>query len=119
MGLNSTFSILPNSTVYWANNHATYGGAIYVFDASPLSYCNTLLGPSIAAYIPREECFFQLPGQNMSDDITVQLVFKNNSADNAGSVLYGGAIDNCKLIGLDSYSSSEVFDMLFYNNDTG
>ena len=88
MGLNSTFSILPNSTVYWANNHATYGGAIYVFDASPLSYCNTLLGPSIAAHIPREECFFQLPGQNMSNDTNVQLVFKNNSADNAGSVLY-------------------------------
>ena len=80
MGLNSTFAIFPNSTVHWANNHATYGGAIYILDASPLSYCdgtrvNTLLGPSIAAYIPREECFFQLPGQNMSN---VQLVFNNN-----------------------------------------
>ena len=57
MGLNSTASILPNSTVYWVNNHASYRGAIYIFDASPLSYCNdtrgnTLLGLSIAAYIP-------------------------------------------------------------------
>ena len=27
MGLNCTFSILPNTTVYWENNHATVGGA--------------------------------------------------------------------------------------------
>ena len=48
----------------------------------------------------------------------VQLVFNNNSADIAGSVLYGGVIENCKFIGLDSYSSAQVFDMLVYNNDT-
>ena len=42
-----------------------------------------------------------------------------NSADVAGSVLYGGAIDNCKLMhSLDSFSSGEVFDMLVHNNDT-
>ena len=113
IGLNS-ISILPNTTMYWENNHATFGGAIYVEDASPLSYCTT-----IAAYIPKEECFFKLPGKNLSNNIDVQLVFRNNSADDAGSVLYGGAIDNCKLThGLDSYSSGKVFDMLVHNNDT-
>ena len=30
----------------------------------------------------------------------------------AGSVLYGGAIDNCTLTGLESYNSGEVFHML-------
>ena len=46
------------------------------------------------------------------------LFFKNNSAA-AGSVLYGGVIDNCKLTyGLDSYSSGEVFDMIVHiDND--
>ena len=39
MGLQSTFSILPNTTVYWENNHANFGGAIFVHDASPVSYC--------------------------------------------------------------------------------
>ena len=112
MGLKSTFSILPNTTVYWENNHATLGGAIYVADVSPASYC-TSLGP----YVPRQECFFQLPGQNLSSGIDVQLVFKNNTADAAGSVLYGGAIDNCKLTGLDSHSSGEVFDMLVHIDD--
>ena len=70
-------------------------------------------------YVPKQECFFQLPGQNLSNGIDVQLVFKNNSADVAGSVLYGGAIDNCKLThGLDSHNSGEVFDMIVYDNDT-
>ena len=50
--------------------------------------------------------------QNLSS-IHVQLLFKNNSVDAAGSVLYGGALDNCKLTGLHSYSSGEVFDSYF------
>ena len=113
MGIKCTFSILPNTTVYWENNHASLGGAIYVYDASPLSYCK------VATLVSKEECFFQLPGQNLSNGIDVHLVFKNNSADDAGSVLYGGAIDNCKLTGLDSHNSGEVFDMIVHtDNDT-
>ena len=113
LGLKSTLSILPNTTVYWENNHAHFGGAIYVADASPLSYCTL-----IATYIPLEECFFQLPGQNLSNGIDVQLVFKNNFAGDAGSMLCGGAIDNCILTGLDSHSSGKVFDMIVHNNDS-
>ena len=113
LGLKSTLSILPNTTVYWENNHARFGGAIYVVDAVPASYCTV-----IATYIPQEECFFQLPGQNMSNGIDVQLVFKDNFAGGAGSVLYGGAIDNCILTDLDSNSSGKVFDMIVHNNDT-
>ena len=104
MGLNSSFYILPNSTVYWEKNRANFGGAIYVDDAIPLSYCT-----SVATYVPKEKCFFQLKNLFRFE---VQLVFKNNSAKFAGSVLYGGAIDNCKLTGVHSYSSGEVFDML-------
>ena len=102
----STFSILPNTTVYWENNHATWGGAIYVED---FSSCNS--------YVPKEDCFFQLPGQNLSSRIDVQLVFKNNSADDAGNVLYGGAIDSCTLTGTDSYRSGDVFDMIVHIKD--
>ena len=114
MGINCTVSILPYTTVYWENNSATFGGAIYVQDVSPLSYCTQLV-----QYAPKEKCFFQLPGQNLSCGIDVKLYFKNNSADIAGSVLYGGAVDQCKLThGLDSHSSGEVFDMLVHNNGT-
>ena len=105
----STLLIKSNTTVCLENNHATLGGAIYVFNINPLVYCT-----QIAMFIPREECFFQLSGQNLTSGLDVQLVFKNNSADAAGSVLYGGAIDNCRLTGLDSdiYNSSQVFDEL-------
>ena len=85
MGLISTFSILRNTTMHWESNRASLGGAIYVYDVSPTaSYCG-LPGP----YRPKQECFFQLPGQNLSNGIDVRLVFKNNSAELAGSVLYG------------------------------
>ena len=56
------------------------------------------------------KCFFQLLGQSQSNGIDVQLVFKNNSAETAGSVLYGGAIDQCKLTGLNPI---DVFDDMF------
>ena len=88
------------------------GGAIFVEDASPISYCT-----SVAALAPKEECFFQLPGQNLSSGISIKLVFKNNSADDAGSILYSGAIDNCKLTDLDSHSSGRVFDVIAHIND--
>ena len=49
-------------------------------------------------------------GQNLSSGHDVHLVFKNNSADTAGSVLYGGAVDHCTVSGLDSHNSSELFE---------
>ena len=108
----SIFFLMPNTTVHLEKNHANLGGAIFVFDGNPLIYCS-----QFDTVLRREECFFQLPGQNLFSDLNIQLVFKNNSADE-GSVLYGGAIDNCTLTGLDSYNSSEVFDMLFqYGHD--
>ena len=105
---NTSLLIFPNTTIYWVNNHATFGGAIYVADATELSYCTRAA--------TQEECFFQLPGQNLSS-INAQLVFKNNSADAAGSVLYGGAVDHCKLTGHSSNSSGEVFDLLVHIDD--
>ena len=64
MGLKCTVSIFPNTTVYWENNHAYVGGAIFVVDASPISYCTP-----VAVFVPKEECFFQLPGQNLFSGI--------------------------------------------------
>ena len=112
LGLKCTISTLLNTTMYWENNLAYVGGAIFVEDASPISYCT-----SVAALATKGECFFQLPGQNLSSGINVKFVFKNNSADDAGSILYGGAIDNCKLTDLDSHSSGRVFDMIVHIND--
>ena len=113
MSIRTTFSILPHTTVCWENNRASLGGAIYVYDVNPLVYCSL-----IVTFISKEECFFQLPSQKYANSINVQLVFINNSADDAGSVLFGGTIDNCTLTGLESNKSGEVFDILFHNKDT-
>ena len=111
---NSTFSISSNTTVYWESNHARSGGAICVQGGyNSLFYCTQSV-----SHTTKDKCFFQLPGQNLSNGIDAQFVFKDNSAD-AGSVLYGGAIDYCKLTGLESYNSGEVFDMLVHiENDS-
>ena len=101
LAIHSTFSILPNTTVYWENNHASLGGAIYASNYNPLIYCT-----QIAPYIQQERCFFQISSLS-----GIQLVFKNNSADITGSVLYGGAIDKCTL-DWKYYKSGKVFDML-------
>ena len=111
LAISSLFSVLPHTTVHWENNHANLGGAICVSDANPSIYCT-----DSEQFILKEKCFFQIPrpGQILSGG---QLVLKNNSADFAGSVLYGGAIDKCELIGVKIYSSGELFDKLIINND--
>ena len=101
----STFSILLNTTTHLENNHASLGGAIYVYNHNPLIYCT-----QIATSIQRKKCFFQVSTVSLLSGI--QIVFKNNSADIAGSVLYGGAIDKCTL-DLKYDKSGKVFDMLF------
>ena len=59
--ISTVFSILPHTTVHLENNHATVGGAINVHDVNSFGYCAL-----IAKYLPREECSFQLPRQNLS-----------------------------------------------------
>ena len=111
----STISIFPDTTMCWENNFANLGGAIYVLNSNPLAYCAV----TQTAIIPMEECFFQLPSLNIFrpfviNGADVQFLFNNNSANTAGNVLYGGAIENCTLTGLDPYSrmSGEVFNIL-------
>ena len=104
----STFSITHNTTVYWENNHASFGAAISVRNINELIYCTR-----ISKFIPLQKCFFQLYSQNLSNASGPNFFFNNNIADAAGTVLYGGTIDNCTISGLDSHNSSEVFDKLF------
>ena len=111
--VNSTLSISSNTAIYWESNRARLGGAICICDSNKLVYCTQLDTPTT-----KGECFFQLPGQNLSNGIEAHFVFKDNSASVAGTVLYGGAIDNRKLTDLELYSSGEVFDMLVHiDND--
>ena len=106
----SYLHIMPDTTVYWDNNHATYGGAIYVLEPiNPLIYCPRIDNHFIINLIV--QCFYQLPDQSLSTH--TRLIFRNNSAEKEGGTLYGGAIDNCTLNGLDYNHSGEVFDTIF------
>ena len=70
---------LQHTYIYWENNHASLGGAIYVYDNIPISYCPSTrynIRVTSESYVPTEECFFQLLGQNLPNGIDVQFVFK-------------------------------------------
>ena len=106
----SYLHIMPDTTVYWDNNHASFGGAIYVLESiNPLIYCPQIDNHFINNLIV--QCFFQLSDQSLSTH--TRLIFRNNSAEKEGGTLYGGAIDNCTLNGLNYNHSGEVFDTIF------
>ena len=65
------FFHLPCTTVCLKHNHATLEGAIIVSDINLSIYCT-----QIARYtgILREECFFQLCGQNFSSGFDVHSI---------------------------------------------
>ena len=62
--------------------------------------------------MPPKMLFLTSQSQNLSNASDPNFVF-NNSADAAGTVLFGGAIDNCTVSGLDSHNSGELLDKLF------
>ena len=80
----SRFYLRPHTHIQITNNHAKRGGGIYVEDQNA------------ATTIP---CFFQIvelqyPYSHLDSMITL----KNNTAQEAGSAVYGGRIDQCYLL---------------------
>ena len=72
LAMYSTFFLFPNTTVYWENNYANLGGAIYVLTTIPFTQCKRT---QIASFIAtRRDCFFQLPGQNLSNGLDVHSI---------------------------------------------
>ena len=68
-------------------NHATdYGGVMYFADDT------TARVQCAVPYFSRDNCHIEL-----SSTSNIHLNFTNNTAGNAGSLLYGGGLDTCKL----------------------
>ena len=114
--LSNSFNFLSkNTSVTMNNNNATeYGGAVYVDDFDPISYCFSDLRSV-------ERCFFQVTGLNVISNpkvldlvrkygpleitgttrhaidalVYMRVHFYNNHAQIAGSAVYGGSVDNC------------------------
>ena len=127
--LANSFNFLsPGATFTMDSNNATeYGGAVYVEDSDPISYC-------FPGAVNVERCFFQVDGlfQTSIDALTqflpiffdpaamhetsvlqfdestanamimraflnISIHFCNNNAQKASSAVYGGSIDNCAI----------------------
>lgn len=107
---NSHVSFSPHTRVTFQRNYARFrGGAIYVQLRSDVIF----------------PCFFQVSDLSFLPDPNITLYFRDNYAEQAGSVLYGGSVDSCIVStqsGLFQNTSSQIFDYLFdigpHSNDT-
>ena len=79
--------ILPKSktVMHFYNNHAVKrGGAIYIQDEG--------------IYFKHTPCFLQVLPEVYTTEISTMAYFENNTAGEAGSVLYGSNLDSCTSI---------------------
>ncbi len=108
---NTILLLAPNSSLFFSNNSAQVrGGAIYVQDFNPLIYC---FSRAVVTYA-NQNCFFQIVGlDGPVEDAGSHLFFEGNFAEEAGNVLFGGAIDSCTIIdGSTPSAIPEAFDSL-------
>ena len=100
----SRLYLWPNTTINFKNNAVQKkGGAIKVEGSNPLNYCVE----ESCEFLIGSECFFQIQTERQYDFSTnitemtelydVRMFFQNNTAREAGAVLYGGSVDNCTL----------------------
>ena len=134
-------SVQEFSQVIFQNNSAVHGGSIFVDYYSELvlvSSCNAsfinntalITGGAIYVQAALQElsppsCFFKVlsnGGQYFGSALGVQLYFEDNLEGEAGSVLYGGDIDNCVMDCStfpppfsDHCNGGAVFDAIFIN----
>ena len=67
------------------DNHANYGGAIYVADDTNSGACS-----------PENECFIQtLPLHLYPTSLVLNILFSGNTASEGGANLFGGLLDRC------------------------
>ena len=72
--------------VFFTNNSASYGGAIFVADKTNLDAC-----------LSNRDCFIQVLTDAPKIDLEshVNIVFNENTASDGGSSLFGGLLDRC------------------------
>ena len=110
----ATIVFSPFSYVIFHNNSATYGGAIYMIESylyysspSNVTFINntaSLSGGAIYVVTPialmyyAMVCFYQYNGTFRNNTIAdVNVYFEGNFAREAGSAIYGGDINTCRL----------------------
>ena len=116
LAYSSLFYVSATTLLNFTQNLARLnGGAIYVDDTRPSVYCDENT-------VSEDYCFFQVQTDNQLyflSDIMAGISFSDNTADEGGDDLYGGTVDNCKLMNItvnqdsrDIKSSGDVFDTI-------
>ena len=80
--------------VYFENNVADFGSAIYVNDSTSIGTCATIQN-RCAIEASQSRCFFQKGTPSQLTIIHKVFNFTNNVARKSGRVLYGGLLDRC------------------------
>ena len=72
--------------ILFQDNHANYGGAIYVADNTNAGACS-----------PDNECFIQTLGlhQDFKVHTLINILFSGNTASEQGANVFGGLLDRC------------------------
>ena len=100
----SKLYIQPNTSIDFTNNFAQQkGGAIKVVKDNAFSHCVE----ESCEFLIESDCFFQIQTEQQYDfrtnvtEITelqdIRMYFQNNTAIEAGAMLYGGSVDSCSL----------------------
>ena len=97
----SSIILVPHTRLLFRSNYALLrGGAISIVERGDI-------------VLP---CFFQISDLSFLPDPNISISLRNNYAEEAGSVLFGGSVDLCYVLAQSSLStntSSEVFNYLF------
>ncbi len=102
-----------SGSVWFEKNRATMrGGAVFIQDSNPRSYCLSVNKDVIESIITEQECSFRVMYYDYNEE--TGMYFSGNYAVGAGSVIYGGALDSCLLVDIynDSVSAPMVFDQI-------
>ncbi len=83
----------PGSVTFVDNFATLQGGAIFIQDSNTLSYCSRNGEVNIAV----QECSFKITDYDDTVMYQTRLYFLGNYAEEAGTAIYGGALDNCIL----------------------
>ena len=100
---NSTLIVGAHCNINFTGNHAQhYGGAIYVNDPIEPSSRAFIFRTHDLNFILQISCFYQ----TRDKDITSLVVLDNNTANDAGSAIFGGWIGSC-------VGSWDIFNTMF------
>ena len=119
----SKLYLWPNTTVDFKKNSAQQkGGAIKVARSNPLGHCVQ----ESCEFLIGSECFFQIQTEKhyslrtaiseIAELRNVRMHFENNTALEAGAMLYGGSADSCSLTLISLYKKIDFQSYTCPNN---